>query len=315
MALFLITLNVYVDPRGIFGTNKYPVIVATARIEKLLLLKRSNTKPEALIFGSSHCMRFSPSVVENATGLKTFNFSVNSGKIEDFLALVNFSMKEVGVKPKLIILGVCPRTFCNLEEEGFDKRLVSNIYLMNYIPINPIACLQKKISLYFETLNLNYLKDVRKSIKLSRRQILPLENYTFKENGFLAWEGEFNEKEALLAGPLKRDTKVTGFSQKRKEYFDMFLDICKKQNITLKIIITPFAPDYITRLNYLDGSFSRLNRLLLEFLEDRNKDNFYEFYDFSHIEKFGGVDEFMGIAHPSIYNSTLMLKKLFINRN
>jgi len=306
----LITLSVYVDPRGVFGTNKYPVVVATARTEKLLFLESSNPKPEALILGSSHCMRFSPTVVEEATGLRTFNLSVNSGKIEDFLALVNYAIEEVKLKPKLIILGVCPRTFCKLEDEDFDKRLISNIALMNHLPLNPIVWIRKKAALYFETLNYNYLKDVRKSIKLSCRQKLPLAHYTFESNGFLAWEDKFNEKGALWSGPIEPETRISGFSEKRKKYFDILLDTCRKQDISLKIIITPYAPAYITRMDGFDGSFSRFNRMLVEFLESRNRDNFYEIYDFSHIEKYGGVDEFMGAAHPSIHNSTLMLNKL-----
>jgi len=68
LSLSLVSLGVYVDPRGIFGTNRYPVIVATSRFEKQLLLEAADPKPQALILGSSHCMRFRPQVVENATG-------------------------------------------------------------------------------------------------------------------------------------------------------------------------------------------------------------------------------------------------------
>ena len=310
----LVALSVCVDPRGVFGTNEYPVIVATSRTEKLLLLEATNPRPEALILGNSHCMRFSPEVVEKTTGLRTFNLSVDSGKIEDFLALVNHAIEEAGLTPKLIILGVCPRTFCNLEDEDFDKRLISNITLMNHLPLNPMVRLRKKAGLYFETLNYNYLKDVRKSIALSRRQNLPLAHYTFESDGFLAWEEKFNEEGALLSGPIEPDTRVTGFSEKRKKYFDMLLDVCRRQGISLKIVITPYAPAYIMRLDDLDGSFSRWNSMLVEFLESRNRDNFYEIYDFSRIEKYGGVDEFMGAAHPSIHNSTLMLNKLLAKR-
>lgn len=305
-----IALSVWVDPRGVFGSNQYPIIVATAHAEKILSLESSKPKPEALILGSSHCMRFSPDVVEKATGLKTFNLSVNSGKIEDFLALTNYAIEEIQVRPRLILLGVCPRTFCNLEDEDFDERLISNIPLMNRLPLNLIARIQKKASLYFETLNYNYLKDVKKSIELSGRQNLPLAHYTFEPNGFLAWEDKFNEKGTYSSGPVEPDTKVTGFAEKRKKYFDILLDVCRKHRISLKIVITPYAPAYITRIDGLDGSYSRLNSMLVEFLESRNRDRFYEIYDFSRIENYGGIDEFMGAAHPSIRNSTLMLDKL-----
>jgi len=306
----LVALSVRVDPRGVFCTKKYPVVVATARTEKLLLLESSNPKPEALILGSSHCMRFSPKVVEKATGFRTFNLSVNAGKIEDFLALVTYAVEEIGLMPKLLIIGVCPRTFCTLEDEDFDKRLISNLILMDYLSLNPIVKMQKTVGLYFETLNFNYLKDVKKSIELSYRSNPPLAHYTFESDGFLAWEEKFNEKRAFLSGPIEPDGIVSGFSEKRKTYFDLLLSFCRKHNVSLKIIITPYAPGYITRMDSIDGSVSRLNNMLIEFLESRNSDNFYEIYDFSRIEKYGGVDEFMGAAHPSIHNSTLMLERL-----
>jgi len=287
------------------------VIVATSRFEKQLLLEAADPKPQALILGSSHCMRFRPAVVENATGLKTFNLSIDSGKMEDFLALLEHTIKDAGLKLKLIILGVSPRTFCNLKDEGFDGRLISNMALMRHVPLNPLVRVQKKAALYAGTLNLNYLKDVRKSVRLSRRQNLPLANYTFESDGFLPWEEKFNKEGALLASPVERDTTITGFSQERQEYFDLFLEICRQEDISVKIIVTPYAPDYIAAVDHLDGSYSRFNGMLLEFLKSRNHGGTYELYDFSHIENYGGVDEFMGAAHPSIRNSTLMLDRLF----
>src|SRR4030042_774651 len=150
--LLLLSANIYVDPRGVFGTGKYPVITATSRTEKIILLKAMEPKPEALIFGSSHCMRYSPKYVEDITGLKTFNFSVDSGKMEDFLALLNYSIEEIMIRPKLVILGVCPRTFCEMKDEDLDDRLVSNAVLLNYVPLKPISKIQKQAALYFKTL-------------------------------------------------------------------------------------------------------------------------------------------------------------------
>lgn len=310
MLLFLIALNVFIDPRGIFGTNKYPVIVATARIEKQLHLESMNPRPKILILGSSHCMRFSPEVVEDATGLRTFNLSVNSGKIEDFLALLSYAIEDQKITPEMVILGVDPRTFCSIEDEGFDKRLISNMTLMNHVPLNYIKRLQKKLSLYLGTLNLNYIKDVKKSIKMSGQHKLTLTNYTFEADGFLAWEEDFNQEGFFPNNSHESKALITGFSSEREEYFDIFLSICKAHNISLKIVITPYSPDYISYFDQLDGSYSRFNSMLVEFLESRNTDNYFELYDFSRIENYSGVNEFMGIAHPSIYNSTLMLKKI-----
>ncbi|MCU0915860.1 MAG: hypothetical protein MUC88_15055 [Planctomycetes bacterium] len=311
LSLSLVALGVHVDPRGTFGTSKYPVLVATCRVEKLMLLTAAHPKPQALILGSSHCMRLCPAVVEKATGLSTFNLSVNSGKMEDFLALLEYALNDAGLKPRLILLGVCPRTFCRLQDERFDDRLISNLTLMRHVPLHPLRQAQKKAALYAGTLNLNYLIDVRTSLRLSRQQDLPLAKYKFEADGFLKREEPYNPPDAFLAGPLQRERTITGFAPQRARYFDLFLAICRRRDIAVKVIITPYAPNYIAAVDRLDGSYSRLHNLLLEFLTEHNRDGVCELWDFSRIENYGGIDEFMGSSHASIRNSTLMLDRVF----
>jgi hypothetical protein len=308
-SLLLISANIYIDPRGIFGTGEYPVLVATARVQKSSLLKSFNTKPKILIMGSSHCMRYSPEVIHRILGMRAFNLSVNSGKMEDFLVLLRYSIDELNIKPKMIIMGLCSRSFCLLENEGFDKRLTGNAVLMKYVPLNPLSKLWRKSKIYFETLNWNYLKDVKRSITIAGGNPTIMK-YSFEPDGFLNTEENFNMKGRFLNRKIQKDCDVTAFSKERERYFTVFRNICKKNNIALKIVITPYAPEYIQQINLMDGSYDRLNRQLLDFLNNQNESNYYELYDFSSIDKFGGVDEFMGAAHPSIFNSSLILQRI-----
>ena len=309
MTSSILALNVLVDPRGIFGAQLYPVLVVTGRAEKCDLLKTADPKPEALILGSSHSMRFSPKKVEELTGLKTFNLSVNAGKMEDFLALLGYSIHEMHLTPNLIILGICARTICRREDEDFDNRLTSNPALMKYIPQNPFAKASAQWKTYWETLNWNYLKDVWKSIEI--QDALPAQvNYLFDADGFLNREGPFNEPGRFLRGPIQKDCVITGFSEDRKKYFDLFLEACKAHGIRLEIVITPYAPDYIKRVDELDGSYTRFTNELIQFLEGRNSDHDFALHDFSRIENFGGIDTFMDAAHTSIAQSSLMLEEI-----
>ena len=313
-SITILVINIYVDPRGVFGTGKYPVLVATARAEKAALLESFNPRPQVLIMGSSHTMRYSPEIVYNLLGLRTFNLSVNAGKIEDFVALLRYSIDELKIRPKMIILGMCQRTLCLLENEDFDKRLTSNAVLMKYVPLNPLIKLWRNIVIYGETLNWNYLKDVKRSIAFSKTKS-GLVKYLFHSDGFLSKEGSFNKKGTFSKMEVfRKDCDVTGFSEERIKYFKIFRDICKKNNITLKIVIEPYAPEYIQQVNLFDGSYTRLNQQLLDLLRTLNVDNDYEIYDFSDIDKFGGVDEFMGYAHPSIRNSSLILQSILGKR-
>ena len=90
----LLSAGVIVDPHGLFGTGRYPVLVATSRSEKVASLATASP-PQALIFGSSIMMRVDPAVVERLTTLTTFNLSVDSGKSEDFVALLDYGVRDL----------------------------------------------------------------------------------------------------------------------------------------------------------------------------------------------------------------------------
>ena len=59
-----------------------------------------------------------------------------------------------------------------------------------------------------------------------------------------------------------------------------------------------------------DGRLRRQHAALLDELKSRGANREFELYDFLRIEQYGGVDEFMGAAHPCIRNSTLVLERL-----
>ncbi|EKD26709.1 MAG: hypothetical protein ACD_79C01052G0004 [uncultured bacterium] len=300
----------YIDPRGVFGTNKFPIVVATTRGEKMSLLKQMKEKPEILIFGNSHCMRFDPKVVQSFTNLNTFNFAVDSGKIEDFLSLLQYSINDLYIKPKLIILGISARTFAKIKDEPFDNRLISTNELIKYLPLNPILKYFFKIKLFFETLNLNYILDAEKSIKLFKENNF-LKNYSFDAGGFFLQEyGRLNEANDFNKKEFSKDSDITGFSDIRIQLFKEFIQTCRQHGIKLKIIITPYDPSYIRRVDAIDSSYSIFVNKLLKLLRTENTNNYYEIYDYSRIENYGGINEFIGAGHPSIPNSNLILKKV-----
>ena len=72
LLLMAFCLNIFIDPRGEFGTGFLPVVVvATARSEKIQYLKEFDPKPNAFIMGSSRCMRYSPDVLNQLSQLTT----------------------------------------------------------------------------------------------------------------------------------------------------------------------------------------------------------------------------------------------------
>ena len=117
----LLSAGVIVDPHGLFGTGRYPVLVATSRSEKVASLATASP-PQALIFGSSIMMRVDPAVVERLTTLTTFNLSVDSGKSEDFVALLEYGVRNLRLRPRLAIVGLSPRTFTGTGERRIRRQ-------------------------------------------------------------------------------------------------------------------------------------------------------------------------------------------------
>ncbi|MBU1863764.1 MAG: hypothetical protein KKH94_08900 [Candidatus Omnitrophica bacterium] len=317
LSISLIMINRYIDPRGIYRTGKFQVLVATARYEKSILIQSCNPKPQCIILGDSTCMRYSPHLIEKLTGLRTFNYAVNSGKMEDFLALLRYVLEELDIKPSLVILGVRPRSFYHRSIEDFDKRLLHNQVLMKYVPLNTFSAGAKAVKINFESLNWDYLKDVAKSVKKTRKhEPTSISGFKFQKNGFLHTDGTYDKASQFVNGDKTFKTEeALGFSKERLRYLDLFLTICKKNDIKLKIVITPNHPAFIKRVNQLDGSYTRMQKKLHTMLMNKNIDNYFDLYDFSQIENYGGIDEFMGGDHPSIYHSSLIIKKIFEETN
>lgn len=311
----VLAANVVVDPHGIFGSGRFPVLVATSRSEKLARLERTEPPPQALILGSSIMMRFDPAVLERLTGLTAFNLSVDSGKPEDFVALLEYIVRELGMAPRLVVLGVSPRTFTSLDNEGFDERLLGSHRLLRHVPMHPAARVWRRAATYLETLDWTYAIDVGRSVRRSRVDSAAASRYTFEANGFLRTEEPYNQP-GWYAPWVARATEPrgAGLSRERQRYFETLRRRCRELALELVVLITPEAPEIIAFENDRHaGRYDRQHQALAAYLRDQVAADPFTLHDFSRIERFGGVDEFMG-SHPSIENSTRMLERMFASR-
>jgi hypothetical protein len=114
--------------------------------------------------------------------------------------------------------------------------------------------------------------------------------------------------------PFVRDAPITGLSGRRKQLFAYFLDLCRSRGTRLRVVVTPYDPDYIRRLNALDGSYDRLVEEVVRFLKRLRKKHRFRLYDFSKIEKYGGKPLFIDEAHPTRKHSSLIVSKIFYGK-
>src|SRR3569623_1513769 len=99
----------YVDPYGEFGSGHFPSVVMDSQHEKLLLFKTfaRNGPTDGLILGTSRSMLLRPTALAAGLGpgSRVFNFAVENGHAEDFLAIYHYVRAE-GAKPRWIVIGL-----------------------------------------------------------------------------------------------------------------------------------------------------------------------------------------------------------------
>lgn len=115
---FVGVTNVVVDPYSVFGTGLYEDGASSnERFKKVNYLFESEEQYRGLIMGSSRSGMTDPRWVEEATGLKTYNLSVFSGKPSD-MSLLYGAYRTQSKAPEVVMLGVDAMAF--LKEKGSE---------------------------------------------------------------------------------------------------------------------------------------------------------------------------------------------------
>ncbi|MBI3635523.1 MAG: serine--tRNA ligase, partial [Candidatus Rokubacteria bacterium] len=106
-ALVYCALVRLVDPYGWFGTGWLPPLAPKVRQDKIAAFRAASTRGamQGLVLGSSRAIRLDPRVLEAASGLRFFNFTVDNARAEDDLALFRW-VRAQGVAPRAVIIAL-----------------------------------------------------------------------------------------------------------------------------------------------------------------------------------------------------------------
>jgi hypothetical protein len=89
LVLFAVaSLNFFINPKGLYPTPSHVPAFGSGRDLKPALLRNEAGKSKILILGSSRCRLVKPSLVEQITGMRTFNASVESATADDYLSIL-----------------------------------------------------------------------------------------------------------------------------------------------------------------------------------------------------------------------------------
>lgn len=110
-------LNFFTNPKGLYPTSAHVPAFGSGRDLKPALLKNEAEKPKILILGSSRCRLVKPSLVEQITGMHTFNASVESATTDDYLAILHDALAQ-GQTPKAMIICLDVEAFLDHDESS-----------------------------------------------------------------------------------------------------------------------------------------------------------------------------------------------------
>jgi hypothetical protein len=132
LAVVLAALVRLTDPLAVFGSGLLPPVVSADRDYKATLYRAAPRPPTIVVLGSSRVKTLRPTAIESLTGEPAFNFGVNAGVAEDYLAILRFLRSEPGFAVREILLGADPESFTG--EPGAGRALQTSRVLGRYAP-------------------------------------------------------------------------------------------------------------------------------------------------------------------------------------
>jgi hypothetical protein len=284
-----------VDPRDDFETGLFPVVIRDSRIEKMRLFSAdtASSAVQGLILGSSRSMKLAPDVFQARTGLKFFNFAVDSGRAEDDLAILRW-VRQQGVRPALLVVGLDVEALHN--DDVPDEELQKNRELER-----ALTGRDDRFHLFWtykRAFTPTYFTDTMMSI---RRQLGPaaLPMYSLERDGRLrnreidrqraAGTFDFTRQIATcLDVYVARFQGMTALSQTRTHDIEQLIAEEKAAGGRTIVWITPLHPKTVGHLESRT-SYALMLRLTRAYLDELRALGSVTVFDFSEPRLYGGT--------------------------
>ncbi len=303
--LLVPALNLLGDPRGLYHTGIAPWLRASSRHIKVERYLALDTLTDMAVLGTSRAFNMLPSQIEAATGLSAFNFTVENGRIEDYLIQSRFMMDRNGLPPVLFI-EISPSLDTDLARTAERSPLV----LADYLPeeyrayarrirftevFNPLQAYE---SLYVFRVYL-FSREL-----LDEREVDAAGGYEFRERADL---------DATIAEDITRwdIDECTRPEAEGRTFLIQLLDLAAAQGTSLVLYLSPYHPDFYAARMETNAQYQRCYRAFLDLMADLQSiyPNLH-FLDYSRLESFSGLPDntgFYDFHHIRTANARLLI--------
>jgi hypothetical protein len=318
LAGILVTIaavNLVVNPLGYYPVSLFRPLTWSTRQIKASLMAQS-PPAEVLIMGSSRAMALAPSEIERHSGLRAFNASVDSARVEDYVAIFGYANRELGWKLRELVIGVDVESFHDNVRP--DQRLATAPEFRRWLPLAQRT--QVITGAIKDLVSQGQLHQSLRSIGLHLHGLPPVE-VGFQPDGWndaVAWEDKFarglvhTDIEISLAEYRNRYEGFRHVDVARAGLFEELLAAAATQQIRVRAFLTPLHPVVIGRLR-ADRDFDRLRGAVVATVSTlMARYPKFVFRDYTEVESFGGsLDLFVDGAHIRKGNAERILAALY----
>lgn len=267
LLFLIITFNLSIDPYNKYGINLFNIKYKLTRDDRGFKIGQINAmnKIDNLIIGSSRSQTLDPYILSMFLGGISYNFGVGGGKIEDALGVLLYLKKENKL-PKNILLALDFNAFNSSHELHSDFLNSKELNFLN----NQVNQLEIAHFLSFDTTRSSF-----KTLKAHFKNEKPI--YYFNEYGLAIGPDEkIDEKRIEELSNNYFQTQYTNgeykIDSKRIEWYKQIIEIITKNNINLKVILTPV---YEYQFSLIENN-KKLNESYIQLLKMIKDNNSFE---------------------------------------
>jgi hypothetical protein len=316
-------LNLCVNPYGQYGRRGLAPIVQDTRSQKTDLFNAFPTPADGLILGSSRAMKIETSYLNERTSLRFFNYGVNHGRPEDYLAILRMYQSQTGRLPKAVVLGV---DIAALNDTiPADARISSEPRLFRHVQSE--IPWHEEFDRYSQLFSLHQTKASFRSLtRLRKRTLEECEQSTqeeyFSPDGVIHYarrvremeRGEYNFEAALEYNQrefLALFSNFRNLSSTRLRFLREAVQLCTANDCRVYLFTTVHHPR-LRELLITKTRFALRELEAIEWLQRLSQETGSRFVDLGRIECFeGDTTSFVDGIHPLELNTRKMADCLF----
>lgn len=310
-------LNWVVNPYGQYSPRLVHPVVRETRSEKFELFQELTEKPDGLILGSSRSLKFEPKYLKEHTSLTFFNFGVNHGRPEDFLAILRAYRDRYGCSPAVVLMAIDIASLNDLVPS--DARLCAEPNLYRFVK-NELPW-KENFDRFCQLFSYQQTSASISALRASIGNRAPRHDEVFDSDGVIQYikrqaemEQDCYDFEAALDYNIREYKNLYGgmkqLSRRRLSYLFEAVRLCEQNGSQVFLFTTVYHP----RLRDILASktnFTVLEEEAIHELSRLAQGLNANFINFGSIEKFGGNQEqFYDGIHPTEFNTRLMIDRM-----